>query len=130
MHTPPALYFLHWKFLTPFISLQHTGQTQTSPFITTLMLSLFLSKMLSLFLSNAQDGLKIDFFFVSLQHIGRTEENKSGYKIDFFFISLQHTGRTEENKSGYKINFFFISLQRTGRTAGGAAAWSGPGASE
>ena len=65
MHTPPALYFLHWKFLTPFISLQRTGQTQISPFITTLMLSLFLSKMLSLFLSkmlslflsNAQDGL-------------------------------------------------------------------------
>lgn len=57
MHTPPALYFLHWKFLTPFISLQRTEQIQISPFITTLMLSLFLSKMLSLFLSNAQDGL-------------------------------------------------------------------------
>ena len=73
MHTPPALYFLHWKFLNPFISLQRTEQTQISPFITTLMLSLFLSKMLSLFLSkmlslflskmlslflsNAQDGL-------------------------------------------------------------------------
>ena len=49
MHTPPALYFLHWKFLTPFISLQRTEQTQISPFITTLMLSLFLS--------NVQDGL-------------------------------------------------------------------------
>ena len=49
MHTPPALYFLHWKFLTPFISLQRTEQTQISPFITTLMLSLFLS--------NAQNGL-------------------------------------------------------------------------
>ena len=65
MHTLPALYFLHWKFLNPFISLQRTEQTQISPFITTLMLSLFLSKMLSLFLSkmlslflsNAQDGL-------------------------------------------------------------------------
>ena len=50
MHTPPALYFLHWKFLTPFISLQRTEQTQISPFITTLMLSLFLS--------NTQDGLR------------------------------------------------------------------------
>ena len=71
MHTPPALYFLHWKFLTPFISLQHTGQTQISPFITPLMLSLFLSNTQDglstipeflcsgsfLFLSNAQDGL-------------------------------------------------------------------------
>ena len=72
MHTPPALYFLHWKFLTPFISLQRTGQTQISPFITTLMLSLFLSNAQNglstipeflcsasfLFLSNAQDGLR------------------------------------------------------------------------
>ena len=71
MHTPPALYFLHWKFLNPFISLQRTGQTQISPFITPLMLSLFLSNTQDglstipeflcsasfLFLSNAQDGL-------------------------------------------------------------------------
>lgn len=71
MHTPPALYFLHWKFLNPFISLQRTGRTQISPFITTLMLSLFLSNAQDglstipeflcsasfLFLSNAQDGL-------------------------------------------------------------------------
>ena len=72
MHTPPALYFLHWKFLTPFISLQRTEQTQISPFITTLMLSLFLSNAQGglstipeflcsasfLFLSNTQDGLR------------------------------------------------------------------------
>ena len=72
MHTPPALYFLHWKFLTPFISLQRTEQTQISPFITTLMLSLFLSNAQNglstipeflcsasfLFLSNTQDGLR------------------------------------------------------------------------
>ena len=71
MHTPPALYFLHWKFLNPFISLQRTEQTQISPFITTLMLSLFLSNAQDglstipeflcsasfLFLSNTQDGL-------------------------------------------------------------------------
>ena len=72
MHTPPALYFLHWKFLNPFISLQRTGQTQISPFITTLMLSLFLSNAQNglstipeflcsasfLFLSNTQDRLR------------------------------------------------------------------------
>lgn len=86
MHTPPALYFLHWKFLTPFISLQRTEQTQISPFITTLMLSLFLSKMLSLFLSNVQDGLSTipeflcsaSFLFLSNAQDGLPEERLHG----------------------------------------------------
>ena len=89
MHTPPALYFLHWKFLTPFISLQRTEQTQISPFITTLMLSLFLS--------NAQDGLPGPYTATNAVH------------PDFYFSP---THRTDCRRGGCMVGTRCVGVSR------------------
>jgi len=122
MHTPPALYFLHWKFLTPFISLQRTGQTQISPFITTLMLSLFLSNAQNglstipeflcsasfLFLSNAQDGLSTipeflcsaSFLFLSNVQDGLSTIPEFLCSASFLFLSNAQDGLPEGRLHG------------------------------
>ena len=109
MHTPPALYFLHWKFLTPFISLQRTGQTQISPFITTLMLSLFLS--------NAQDGLRSahlsqPWCFLYFSPTYRTDlvRFQNFFVVHPFYFSPTH--RTDCRRGGCMVGTRCVGVSR------------------
>ena len=109
MHTPPALYFLHWKFLTPFISLQRTGQTQISPFITPLMLSLFLS--------NAQDGLRSahlsqPWCFLYFSPTYRTDlvRFQNFFVVHPFYFSPTH--RTDCRRGGCMVGTRCVGVSR------------------
>ena len=109
MHTPPALYFLHWKFLTPFISLQRTEQTQISPFITTLMLSLFLS--------NTQDGLRSAhlsqpwcFLYFSPTHRTDLVRFQNFFVVHPFCFSPAH--RTDCRRGGCMVGTRCVGVSR------------------
>ena len=140
MHTPPALYFLHWKFLTPFISLQRTEQTQISPFITTLMLSLFLSNAQGglstipeflcsasfLFLSNTQDGLRSahlsqPWCFLYFSPTYRTDlvRFQNFFVVHPFCFSPTH--RTDCRRGGCMVGTRCVGVSRWSYLAPGAS---------
>ena len=118
MHTPPALYFLHWKFLNPFISLQRTEQTQISPFITTLMLSLFLS--------NTQDGLRSAhlsqpwcFLYFSPTHRTDLVRFQNFFVVHPFCFSPAH--RTDCRRGGCMVGTRCVGVSRWSYLAPGAS---------